>query len=94
MDRFYGNLLGKREGGGKPMGKAASLREAKQWLRNVPASEALERLDAITDGVVRGPRPARVEMRAVPKPKGATGDYKPYAHPRYWSAFILIGDPE
>jgi CHAT domain-containing protein/tetratricopeptide (TPR) repeat protein len=29
MDRFYRNLLGKREGGAKPMGKAAALREAK-----------------------------------------------------------------
>jgi len=27
-------------------------------------------------------------MKAVPK------DGKPYAHPRYWAAFILIGDPE
>jgi hypothetical protein len=94
MDRFYRNLLGKREGGGKPLGKAAALREAKQWLRNVPASEALARLGAITDGVVRGERPAREEMRAVPRPKDSAGDYKPYAHPRYWSAFILLGDPE
>jgi CHAT domain-containing protein len=94
MDRFYRNLLGKREDGAKPMGKAAALREAKQWLRNVPASEALQRLGEITKGVVRGERPAREEMRAVPKPKDAAGDYKPYAHPRYWAAFILLGDPQ
>jgi hypothetical protein len=94
MDRFYRNLLGKREDGAKPMGKAAALREAKQWLRNVPASEALARLGVLTDGVVRGERPAREEMRAVPRPKDAAGDYKPYAHPRYWAAFILLGDPQ
>jgi hypothetical protein len=94
MDRFYRNLLGKREDGARPLGKAAALREAKQWLRNVPASEALQRLDVLTDGVVRGQHLAREEMPAVPKPKDATGDYKPYAHPRYWSAFVLIGDPE
>jgi CHAT domain-containing protein len=94
MDRFYRNLLGKREGGGGRMGKAAALREAEQWLRNVPASEALARLGEITNGVVRGERPARQEMRGVSKPKDAAGDYKPYAHPRYWSAFILLGDPE
>jgi CHAT domain-containing protein/tetratricopeptide (TPR) repeat protein len=94
MDRFYRNLLGKREDGAKPMGKAAALREAKQWLRNVPASEALQRLGVISEGVVRGQRPAREEMRGVPKPKDAAGDYKPYAHPRYWSAFILLGEPE
>jgi CHAT domain-containing protein len=94
MDRFYRNLLGKRGDGAKAMGKAAALREAKEWLRNVPASEGLARLGEITKGVVRGERPAREEMRAVPKPKDTTGDYKRYAHPRYWAAFILIGDPE
>ena len=94
MDRFYRNLLGKREDGAKPLGKAAALREAKQWLRNVPASEALARLGEITNGVVRGERPAREEMHTVPKPKDAAGDYKPYAHPRYWAAFILLGDPD
>ena len=94
MDRFYRNLLGKREDGAKPMGKAAALREAKQWLRNVPASEALARLGVLTNGVVRGERPVREEMCAVPEPKDAVGDYKPYAHPRYWAAFILLGDPD
>jgi CHAT domain-containing protein len=94
MDRFYRNLLGKRADGAKPMGKAAALHEAKEWLRNLKANEALERLGTITQGVVRGERPAREEMRPVPKPKDAAPDYKPYAHPRYWAAFILIGDPD
>jgi CHAT domain-containing protein len=94
MDRFYRNLLGKRAEGGKPLGKAAALREAKQWLRIVTAGEALERLGTLTQGVVRGERPLREEMQAVPKPKDAGKDYRPYAHPRYWAAFILIGDPE
>ena len=93
MDRFYHNLLGKGAGG-KVLGKAAALREAKQWLRNVKAGEALERLGTLTKGVVRGERPAREEMRAVPQPKNAGQDHRPYAHPRYWAAFILIGDPE
>jgi len=93
MDRFYRNLLGKRPDGGKPLSKAEALREAKHWLRNVPAGEALERLGALTQGVVRGERPAREEMQAVPKPKDTGKDYRPYAHPRYWAAFILIGDP-
>jgi CHAT domain-containing protein len=94
MDRFYRNLLGKREDGAKPMGKAAALHEAKQWLRNLSAKAAEERLGTLTNGVVRGERPARDEMRPVPQPKDAGKDYKPYAHPRYWAAFILIGDPE
>jgi CHAT domain-containing protein len=94
MDRFYRNLLGKREDSARPMGKAAALQEAKQWLRTLPASAALERLGTLTQGVVRGERPARELMRAVPKPTDAGPDYKPYAHPRYWAAFILIGDPD
>jgi hypothetical protein len=94
MDRFYRNLLGKREDGAKRMGKAAALHEGKQWLRNLTATEALERLGTLTKDVVRGERPAREEMKTVPMPKDAGKDYKPYAHPRYWAAFILIGDPE
>jgi len=94
MDRFYRNLLGKRSDGAKPMPKAAALREAKDWLRTVTAGESLERLGTLTQGVVRGERPAREEMQAVPKPKDAGKDYRPYAHPRYWAAFILIGDPD
>jgi CHAT domain-containing protein len=94
MDRFYRNLLGKRTDGGKPMAKAEALREAKQWLRTVPATVALERLGVLTEGVVRGERPAREEMQVVPRPKDAAKDYRPYAHPRYWAAFILIGDPD
>ena len=43
---------------------------------------------------MRGERPAREEMHGVPRPKDAAGDYKPYAHPRYWAAFILLGDPD
>jgi hypothetical protein len=93
MDRFYKNLLGKREDGAKALPKAEALREAKQWLRSLTAKEALDRLGVITQGVVRGPRPARQEMRPVPRPENAPPDYRPYAHPRYWAAFILIGDP-
>jgi tetratricopeptide (TPR) repeat protein len=94
IDRFYRNLLGKRDDGAKPMGKAVALQEAKQWLRNLSSSEALERLGTLTNGVVRGERPAREEMKPVPVPKDSGKDYKPYAHPRYWAAFILIGDPD
>jgi tetratricopeptide (TPR) repeat protein len=94
MDRFYRNLLGRHEDGARPMPKAEALREAKHWLRNLTATEALDRLGAITQGVVRGEQPAREEMKAVPQPKDGAKDYKPYAHPRYWAAFILIGDPE
>ena len=70
MDRFYRNLLGKREDGAERMGKAAALREAKHWLRNLTAGEALQRLGTLTQGVVRGKRPAREVMKSPPQAKG------------------------
>lgn len=54
MDRFYANLLGKRDGLEKPMSKLKALHEAKKWLRT---------------------------------------NYPKYAHPAFWGASILNGDP-
>lgn len=92
MDRFYRNLLGKREGLTGPMDKAAALREAKAWLRGLTVAEATGRLGAITQGVSRGEQPALEVLPAVPKPAGPTA--RPYAHPRYWAAFVLIGEAD
>jgi CHAT domain-containing protein len=72
--------------------RAEALREAGRWLRDLTADEALGRPGGIRKGVARGERPAREELKAVPKPGGAAKDYRPYAHPCYWAAFILIGD--
>src|SRR5690242_12310607 len=54
MERFYQNLLGKREGLDKPMAKAAALAEAKTWLRNLSREEAVKRAATMTEGVSRG----------------------------------------
>ncbi len=97
MRRFYENLLGTREGLDQPMGKAAALEEAKRWLQRLSADEALTLTALATDGVVRGARGKGERMElAVPEPKGEqsmTKDVEPFAHPRYWAPFILIGDP-
>lgn len=91
MDRFYRNLLGRREGLTAPMGKAAALAEAKAWLRELTADEVLARAAALTNGVARGPnQPA---LRLEPPAAAGGGATKPFAHPRYWAAFILVGDP-
>jgi tetratricopeptide (TPR) repeat protein len=94
MDRFYRNLLGQRDGLAKPMGKAEALAEAKQWLRTLPRKEVLEKAAGLLKGVIRGPDedlpPLLPERPEEPKDKTAP----PYAHPRYWAAFILIGDPK
>jgi tetratricopeptide (TPR) repeat protein len=91
MQRFYANLLGKREGLKAPLGKAAALAEAKAWLRDLGAEEALALTASLRQGLVRKKHAAAPE--GGEKAAFARGS-KPYAHPYYWSAFVLIGDPE
>ena len=96
MSRFYENLLGKRDGLDKPMGKAAALAEAKRWLRELSAEEVLKLTAAATDGVLRGDRgklTLALPVIASDSQQPDSRDTKPFAHPRYWSAFILVGDP-
>jgi tetratricopeptide (TPR) repeat protein len=84
MVRFYQNFLGKREGLKRPMPKAEALQEAKHWLRDLTATEVKE---------LRQQLKARVIGPTGPRPNDDTKEERPYAHPYYWSAFILIGDP-
>jgi CHAT domain-containing protein len=92
MERFYQNLLGKREGLKGPLGKAAALAEAKRWLRELSHEEAVKRAAQLSKGVSRGKgRPVLPLLPAVPS---AAAEGGPYAHPYYWAAFVLIGDPD
>jgi CHAT domain-containing protein len=94
MVRFYQNLLGQREGLKRPMGKAAALAEAKSWLRTLPREQALERAATLTKGSVRGKgRPAQPLLAEVPQASAVDNGGPPYAHPNYWAAFVLVGDP-
>jgi CHAT domain-containing protein len=94
MTRIYQNLLGRRPGLSTPLPKAAALDEAKRWLRELTVDEVGTELAALDRGTVR-PRveevdgPAPRAAASAPKPAGV----RPYAHPYYWAAFILIGDP-
>jgi tetratricopeptide (TPR) repeat protein len=94
MERFYQNLLGKRDGLQAPLPKAAALAEAKEWLRKLPRAEALKRAAALSEGVERGLRPKLPRLEVPPAPQKAADAACPYAHPYYWAAFVLIGDPE
>ena len=83
MTRFYENLLGKPDRLDGPMPKAEALDEAKRWLRGLSAAEAARSIAAIGRGEVR--RRREVPIKAAERP---------YEHSRYWSAFVLIGNPE
>jgi CHAT domain-containing protein/Tfp pilus assembly protein PilF len=90
MARFYENLLGRRAGLKAPLGKAEALREARSWLRGLPRSER----DRLAAGLVKGElRGTVVPGKPVVAPAEGGGE-SPYAHPRYWAAFILLGDPD
>ena len=88
--RFYQNLLGKRDGLKAPMPKAQALAEAKSWLRKLTADEVTK--------LVQQHKLSLAQRGVISKTTGPERDTvpsaRPYEHPYYWSAFILIGDPE
>jgi CHAT domain-containing protein len=95
MCRFYANLLGKRDGLEQPLAKSEALAEAKRWLRELPLSEVSKLTDKLDEHAQRGKgrvaRPAAEDPRA---PMKSLAEQRPFAHPYYWAAFILIGDPQ
>ncbi|MGO9468107.1 MAG: tetratricopeptide repeat protein [Isosphaeraceae bacterium] len=93
MIRFYQNLLGKRAGLSKPMPKAEALKEAKQWLRSLTVGQVDGELAALSRGEVRrlAKESGAASGNASSSPK-STG-VRPYDHPYYWAAFVLVGDP-
>jgi CHAT domain-containing protein len=89
MARFYANLLGRRPGLSKPMPKSEALHEAKTWLRSLKEEQVGPALEALNRG---GPRPL-VTASAPPRSRREEKGNRPYSHPNYWAAFILVGDP-
>jgi CHAT domain-containing protein len=87
MDRFYANFLGKRTGLDKPMPKAESLREAKDWLRGLDATQAEAEMKRL------GLDPKGGSGRGEKKGIKSAAAGRPFEHPYHWAGFILIGDP-
>jgi CHAT domain-containing protein len=92
MQRFYANLLGQRQALQAPLGKAQALAEAKHWLRELTAEQAARESAALTQGVARGKGRKPLPALAGVKAPGAGKAVRPYAHPYYWAAFVLVGD--
>jgi CHAT domain-containing protein len=94
MTRFYQNLLGKRVGLSQAMPKAEALKEAKHWLRNLTVRELDGEQVALERGEVRPLAKDSGERTSVaPSPTQLTGG-RPYDHPYFWAAFVLVGDPD
>ena len=74
------------------MGKAAALHKETQRLRDLTQDAAPARPVTISKGVLREPR-ACVEIVGE-TPKSTTMDGMPFAHPMYWAAFVVTGDPD
>jgi CHAT domain-containing protein len=110
MQRFYANLLGRRSGLSAPMPKAAALREAKAWLRNLRREEVLARATELAGGIERGKGAKgrqsndqdqseatayyRGELRRLSDRSQVVDHDRPYAAPYFWAAFVLAGDPD
>jgi tetratricopeptide (TPR) repeat protein len=98
MVRFYENLLGKRQGLSQPLPRAEALAEAKRWLRELSRQEATRLTAELSSGVLEGTSGQRGKVvplnaaakKAVKLPEGE----RPFAHPFFWAAFVLIGDPD
>src|SRR5271157_2567521 len=95
MQRFYANLLGKREGLSQPMAKADALCEAKAWLRGLRRAEVLTQIAELSGGLDRskGAKARQPAEIADAIPPGGDNDH-PYAPPHFWAAFVLAGDPD
>jgi CHAT domain-containing protein len=95
MQRFYANLLGRRSGLSAPMPKAEALAEAKGWLRELTRDQVAKLAASLSGGEARS-KGAEKRKEAAPAltVTAGPGNDHPFAHPYYWAAFVLVGDPD
>ena len=88
MQRFYANLLGRRPGLSQPMPKAEALAEAKAWLRNLTT----EKVEVDVAALKAQPRSKLATPVATGARKANPRTERPFSHPYFWAAFVLVGD--
>jgi len=94
MTRFYQNLLGKRPPLSKPMPKAEALQEAKRWLRSLTVDQIDGELAALERGDVRPMAKVDGTTSSGAATLPMSSGKRPYDHPYFWAAFVLVGDPD
>jgi len=75
--------------------KAEALAEAKGWLRGLTRDEVAKLAASRSGGEARS-KGAEKRKEAAPalNVTAGPGDDHPNAHPYYWAAFVLVGDPD
>jgi CHAT domain-containing protein len=92
MERFYDNLLNRRDSHGQSFGRSEALRDAQFYTRDVTTGEIRDRwLNAeMIERLSAGNSTVRRELQELAQ---ETDDHRPFTHPLYWGAFICQGDP-
>jgi len=90
MQRFYANMLGARPGLSQPMPKVAALAEAKEWLRNLTT----EKVEVEVAALERGQKRKLATPVAAGARKADPRTERPFSHPYFWAAFVLVGDAD
>ncbi len=87
MQRLYKNMLKNK------MGKAAALREAQLWVRDMEAGDVREHLEKVIQDTQKIEKHIPFKMRRMRKKFQNMPDHaKPFEHPYYWGAFTCTGN--
>ncbi|MBN2447137.1 MAG: tetratricopeptide repeat protein [Phycisphaerae bacterium] len=92
MQRFYKNLL-HADGAADANSKLAALCEAQCWLRTLTTDDVRTELGITSDQQWDELWHSRGINEVDSTPVTGTTAARPFDHPYYWSAFVLIGDP-
>jgi CHAT domain-containing protein len=73
------------------MSKVAALAEAKEWLRNLTTEKIEFEVAALERGAKRK---LATSVAAGAQRKVDPRTERPFSHPYFWAAFVLVGDAD